>query len=783
VALSRNLIPTHIFSSSFLPLVIRLINSRDPSVSSVWLDALLEAVPSLTKDVIRRDIVSLAVARSQLSQTVNSRKSGCLIFGAIAQKFEPFWLKREVFPQVKSLCQDVDAEVRITMCSQLHIFAKCMSPELAKSCVLPELTELTNDEEPAVREAALESIADVVPHLPVEIVRTLAAPLVVRICQKSLTDVDSPDLTGVARLLGKLSHQLKDVMTADLRDWFVKFYCQLSRFDDPVSEGRPHSVATPTTTVRNGMRTECRRLCAYNFPAMVQMVGGGGYVMKLSSAHQDLATDDSPRVRHTVASGYHEVVRLLGDKSMSAVGIYQKLLNSKSVEVLQGLAGHMTETLKGFAKSANLSPETKHPGIPELIGPLITAEGVAGSCRQWRLHEQIITGFSSLVHCLTTDQLYNKIVPILMKIITGKYVRPVKLASCQSLAVVTRHLRKADQRSAVVDRLNRECAQCNGCHNRLLYLDLCTIILTVFSRSFFKQHFFSPALALGNDSVVNVRLRLCHLLPALKTTLKLPGDRALLQDLDATVRWLLSRERDTNTTQAIRSAVLELDRIQVAMETLTRRTFFEADLIDRQKEDEERQLYQWEEREKDREAATAAGKKGSSTRSSPATQRAVQQVKKTKATRTISGPSSSASPNVSSHRSGSIPTLTPLTITSTPSPSSSPSTLRRSLAVPKPKGGVGIGGTSPPSIHRSQSGVSMTQCDSVESAISSGLLCHSVPGSPYSGVRHPRPKTSSSANSSPNSGTKSGMSRSREPSASKRKPPPHGGSLKGSKRT
>ena len=54
-------------------------------------------------------------------------------------------------------------------------------------------------------------------------------------------------------------------------------------------------------------------------------------------------------------------------------------------------------------------------------------------------------------------------------------------------------------------------------------------------------------------------------------------------------------------------------------------------------------------------------------------------------------------------------------------------------AVPKPKGGVGIGGTSPPSIHRSQSGVSMTQCDSVESAISSGLLCHSVPGSPYSG--------------------------------------------------
>ena len=60
-----------------------------------------------------------------------------------------------------------------------------------------------------------------------------------------------------------------DVMTAELRDWFVKFYCQLSKFDKPVCEGQVHSplsVATPTTG--NGMQTECRRLCAYNFPVI-----------------------------------------------------------------------------------------------------------------------------------------------------------------------------------------------------------------------------------------------------------------------------------------------------------------------------------------------------------------------------------------------------------------------------------------------------------------------------------------------------------------------------------
>ena len=122
----------------------------------------------------------------------------------------------------------------------------------------------------------------------------------------------------------------------------------------------------------------------------------------------------------------------------------------------------------------------------------------------------------------------------------------------------------------------------------------------------------------------------------------------LLRDLDSMVRQLLSRERDVDTSQAIRSAVLELDRIQVAMETvrkymstyytyivlhhyiiitsqLTRRTFFEADLLDQQKEEEERKLQQAEEREREREKEREVGKKVPSTaRVSPLVQRAMQ---------------------------------------------------------------------------------------------------------------------------------------------------------------
>ena len=70
------------------------------------------------------------------------------------------------------------------------------------------------------------------------------------------------------------------------------------------------------------------------------------------------------------------------------------------------------------------------------------------------------------------------------------------------------------------------------------------------------------------DPVINVRLRLSRILPDIKAILKLPRDRKLLQLLELTVRKLISQERDPDASEAIREAITELDRIEVAMETV-----------------------------------------------------------------------------------------------------------------------------------------------------------------------------------------------------------------------
>ena len=76
-----------------------------------------------------------------------------------------------------------------------------------------------------------------------------------------------------------------------------------------------------------------------------------------------------------------------------------------------------THTLSHFPM--HTSPCTQQPGLLEFIPALLSCEQVASKCRQWRLHEELQKQFYSLVHCMTSDQLYSKFVPITFKCITG----------------------------------------------------------------------------------------------------------------------------------------------------------------------------------------------------------------------------------------------------------------------------------------------------------------------------------------------------------------------------
>lgn len=80
--------------------------------------------------------------------------------------------------------------------------------------------------------------------------------------------------------------------------------------------------------------------------------------------------------------------------------------------------------------------------------------------------------------------------------------------------------------------------------------------MELFSRRFFKDYFFESALDLALDTVPNIRLRLCPLLPKLKAHIKLPSDRNLLQQLESCVRKLLLNEEDRDVNAALQKVCL-----------------------------------------------------------------------------------------------------------------------------------------------------------------------------------------------------------------------------------
>lgn len=588
-------IPAYMFASSFLPIILHNIDSRDTVVANAWLETLLTSIDFLPKDVIKREVLGIAISKGQLSQSVNCRLASCKLLGQIAPKFETYWIKKELMALVASLCQDVDYEVRACMCQQLETIARALGLESTQSIIIPELVELTNDEETSVRLAGLETVTNLLSLLDDDTCTAVIIPLVQKFCDE-IPKQCSETLLTVAKLFGKLSYGLSVNLDDNKKKWFLDFYKRMSFCGNPNKNNRVGSVTLALqssllsgATIDEDPEAECRRCCAFNFPAMLLFCGAPGFQAELSTTFHSLVEDPHALVRRTMACGFHEVAKLLGQ----SVGTIQQdlsvLLKDESIEVLEGLIPNLPDSLECLATGGH-SPlaDTKLNNLSNLIPSLIACELAVDSSSNWRLHVELLEKFACFPKCLTSDQIYYKFVPLFFRLLSSNRVLPVKLAAARTLCVFIRYNRRFEQRQELCCRLIQECGRGKSYRSRLLFIDICNFIMELFSRRFFKENFFEFLLELGSDPVLNVRLKFCTIPPRLKALLKLPTDRHLFQQLEQCIRKLLNSEKEPDVCTAVREAFMKLDK-----------TKYEDDQMDQQKEEEERLLIVMEEKEKE----------------------------------------------------------------------------------------------------------------------------------------------------------------------------------------
>ncbi|XP_011682759.2 serine/threonine-protein phosphatase 4 regulatory subunit 4 isoform X4 [Strongylocentrotus purpuratus] len=627
-------VPHLTYAQTFLQTILQNADNRDPDISDAWLDVLLKVIAHLPKDVLKKDILPVALSKGQLAQSVQSRLASCRLLGKIATRFDTFMIKKEILPLVTSLCQDVDYEVRACMCKQLDRVARGLGLEPTRSAILPELVELGKDEESCVRLAALETIVsllsllDDVNFIPPDTCTQTIIPLVRKFCENAMNNEDST-LPSVAKQFGRLCHGLSVNLTEELKLWFLKYYyqlCSVGLNEKSISNDRleQSGASCNTSSTKNSPMlsmyreehrlTECRQFSAFNFPCMVLFAGARKFKAELHGTFASLCDDPQPQVRATLACGFHEVAHLLGNNVSCIHGELVSLLKDENLQVVQGIVSHLPETLIAFSKGAPSSSshqvDNKVYGVGDLIPAILAAESIAANSRNWRLHVDILDKLACLPKCLTSDQIHSKFVPLFFKLVTTHRALPIQRAASRTLCALMRNCRKLDHRQDMVAKLIHECCRSKSSRYRRLYIDISVIVMDMFSKSFFKENFMEPLMDLTADPVPNIRLKMCSLLPRIKHQMKLPEDRENLQALEMVVRRLLSSEKDKDVDAAIRQAVFELDRIQVHVDSLNMSQYYEDDIQDRKKEAEERAMLEIERRNIDDGAEKGSREKG-----------------------------------------------------------------------------------------------------------------------------------------------------------------------------
>ncbi|XP_073466181.1 serine/threonine-protein phosphatase 4 regulatory subunit 4 [Aquarana catesbeiana] len=600
--LQEESVPVHSYSLSFLQIILQNLEHRDTGVSNAWLDTLLAVIDVLPKETIRHEILNPLVSKAQLSQTLQSRLTSCKILGKIANKFESHVVKRDILPLVESLCQDVEYDVRSCMCRQLEYIAQGIGTELTKSAILPELVELARDEGSSVRLAAFETLVNLLVMFDHDDRSQIVLPLVKSFCEKSFK-ADESVLTSLSLHLGKLCHGLQGLFTQEQQIWFLEFYRKLCRLGLHQENG--HNDNQIQNIELEKKYSMVRKNCAYNFPAMVVFVGVKNFHIELYATFFCLCHDPDLPIRHTMALGFCEVCKLLGSNVYLIHKELVALLQDDSLEVLDGLIDQLPETLELMTSGGdNSGLDNKLMIVPDLVPALTSAEQRVANSLKWRSHEKLLQKFSCLPHIISSDQIYYRFLHRMFSIILSNNVLPVQKAASRTLCIFLRYNRKQEQRHEIIQKMVEQLGQGKSYWNRLRFLDTCEYIMEFFSKSFFCKYFYLSVLELTSDPIANVRMKVCYMMPKLKSSLKLPADKHLLQQLELCVRKLLCQEKDRDVLAVVKRTVLELDRMEISMDAFQKR-FFEKDLLDQEKEREEHLLLEMEQIEKEKQQSEA----------------------------------------------------------------------------------------------------------------------------------------------------------------------------------
>jgi len=580
------------FAALFSRDLLKHVREREEDTTEEWLSAMISSFGMIPNRYIN-EVVAFLKSNGTLSQPMPVRLLCAKLVAHVSKYVDKKRLTSEMIPVIRSLCQDIDLDVRACMCAQLLVCSTFLADEHITGVLIPELTLLMEDEEASVRLVALETLSKTMYTVPSHVVTSSSlSALTARFYNKVLEKGVGCELIGSACCIGEISvcaHLLDHNDVVSILNAYTRLCTQglqdttltttTEKFDGNLEGG--------ATVGANGMDTgaECRYWCAYNFPAVfisTQHIKDDS--VDLVAVFQSLVRDAHPTVRKPLACSLHEIAKILIEDHVEIVySVFVTLLSDTDLDILYGV-------LQGFPSTLRLLAAKCPPFISNILPVLLTCEQCIASSLRWRVHVTFLESISNLCEFLPWEEFHLRLVPLLRGIVVaGNKVYPVRVAAGKTLLCYMKHIRSVEERNEMCTFLEEELAHSNSKTARILYLDICHFVVEHFSKCYFKEKFYAGAMELACDSVVNVRLKFCATLPLLKSQIRLPCDRLLLQTLEQTVRRIMAMDNDRDVSDAIRVAIADMDNVRVSMDG-TRQT--DDDREDHQREEDEEALFE-----------------------------------------------------------------------------------------------------------------------------------------------------------------------------------------------
>ncbi|XP_021947193.2 serine/threonine-protein phosphatase 4 regulatory subunit 4 [Folsomia candida] len=623
-----------------------MVSSANTEVSDSWYRCFDSLVGQLNSADLQREIVPHVVERlGKDTASVNAKRTAGRLMEKLANKLPDEAVAKKLFPTVEALCRDKDSVVRGTMCVRLpEVIVKLKE----KDKVFPILNNLLNDMDAHVMTALLGALGKAVMLMNVkdpkanEFFQT-AMPIFKKVVKKAYVDGNTELLTEFTSHFGQVTAIISGsgILSNADKLWFLDACLQLSRYGLPSSQfsGKGNEQSMPTGFINFRANMEFNR----RHSALEALIGTGApSTSKASPAGQptgtaltlikgnnndgvkddsawacraniassflpflkfakplvdfrhglhpivvDLMHDPVPSVRAKMAKNIYPIMQYLGSDGALLNGEVVYSLADDDITVVEAIMPNLADILRAFVQAKLISPDAMTNATVEIGGALLFCEMRLSQTNDWRVHATMLEQLSVLPFCFPVDYVYNNFVPALFHRLLHMRQLPCRIAAADAIVSFLRHCRRSHQREEIRRRIKEGFAQGRSVHDRMLFLFMSKKIMEIFSRKYYRDHFFESTLLMTDDNIPNIRLKAVNMMPDLKGVLQMSEDATLLKKLEETLVKIKNSENDRDVQNAIEAVIPVMEKVGVVLKRDKTGPKTKEDLEDEAKEREE----------------------------------------------------------------------------------------------------------------------------------------------------------------------------------------------------